>query len=341
MFKHAPAALLSGAAGVILKHLRLAARTLRPRFLANDHRPGRFSNMTSLLAHVRFQGRAHRSASRPGRKPLAAETPGAARRATHIELAGDETRLLDAILTQGGLELHDLRPAPLARRLHAVLRALRVRDARQALALVERSAESHRRALSALLIGHTLPFRDESVFQSLRRFVVPRLEARPRVWSIGCSRGLELLSVSLLLEERSISPSAMRGSDVREIDMLHDASLVRDFAADVPAEFAELAARVTPAWVRSQVRAIDWRCENALTAEPEGSWDLILCRNLAIYLEADAAARLWQRIADALKPGGFLVVGKAERPLVSGLHRSGPCIYKRPRQLSSGGPHGN
>ena len=158
--------------------------------------------MTGLLDHVRFQGRSHRSALRMERKSVAAKSLAEPRRISTVELSGDEARLCQAILTPVELAPGDLRPAPLARRLHAVLRAIRVRDARQALTLVEHSAEAHCRALAALLIGHTLPFRDESVFESLRRFVVPRLDVRPRVWSLGCSRGLELLSVLMLLEER-------------------------------------------------------------------------------------------------------------------------------------------
>lgn len=257
-----------------------------------------------------------------------------------VALAGDEARLCETILAHAGIAARDLRPAPLARRLHAVLRALRVRDAQQAIALVDTSPDAHRRALSTLLIGHTLPFRDESVFGSLRRFIVPRLDARPRVWSLGCSRGLEMLSVSLLLAERGLAPSAMRGSDLRAIDPLRDVHLARDFTAGIPPDMAELAARATPEWIRAQVQAIDWRRENVLDAAFEGTWDLILCRNLAIYLEAESAGRLWRRIAAALKPGGFLVVGKAERPIVAGLHRCGPCIYKRPRQAVTGGIHG-
>jgi chemotaxis methyl-accepting protein methylase len=260
------------------------------------------------------------------------------RRKTPVTLGHDEARLCEAVLTRAGMGVSDLRSAPLARRIHAVLRTLRVRDPRQAVALVEQSAESHRRALAALLIGHTVAFRDESVFSSIRRFVIPRLAARPRVWSLGCSRGLELLSILLLLEERAIVPSAIRGSDLRPLDPGSDPTLARDLVRDAPSDFAELAARATPEWVRDRVQAIDWRRENVLVAEFDAGWDLILCRNLAIYLEPEAAASLWLRLASALKPGGFLIVGKAERPLVSGLHRCGPCIYQRPQR--AGGLHG-
>lgn len=270
----------------------------------------------------------------------ATERPVTARRSPAVELAPDDVRLCEAILARAGISLGDFRSAPLARRVQAVLRAIRACDARQALSLVEHSIDAHRRALSALLIGHTLPFRDESVFASLREFVIPRLDARPRVWSMGSSRGLELLSVVLLLEERAIPPGKLRASDLRALDPLHDHTLARDFAAGVPAEFAELAARATADWIRQQVQAIDWRQENVLSADCDGHWDLILCRNLAIYLEAESATRLWRRIAAALKPGGFLIVGKAERPVVAGLHRCGPCIYKRPRVPLAGGSNG-
>ena len=294
--------------------------------------------MTSLLAHVRFHGRSHRGAMRAERKSAAAES--VRRPLSNVSLAGDEARLCEAILARTGMTLRDLRHAPLARRMYAVLRALHVRDAEQAIARIETSPDAQRRALSALLIGHTLPFRDESVFSTLRRLVVPRLDARPRVWSLGCSRGLELLSVALLFEQRGLVPSTMRGSDLRAIDPARDVHLARDFTAGIPPELAELIPLATPDCIRRQVQTIDWRHENVLEAKFDAGWDLILCRNLTIYLEVETAARLWSRIAGALKPGGVLVVGKAERQLMSGLQRIEPCIYERPRHPAAGGSDG-
>jgi chemotaxis protein methyltransferase CheR len=56
---------------------------------------------------------------------------------------------------------------------------------------------------------------------------------------------------------------------------------------------------------------------------------MILCRNLAIYLEPATALRMWQHLANALVPGGILVVGKAEKPQLAGLRRISPCIFKK------------
>jgi chemotaxis protein methyltransferase CheR len=81
--------------------------------------------------------------------------------------------------------------------------------------------------------------------------------------------------------------------------------------------------------------AARWQVADVLDAaggrgRPPGPADLVLCRNLAIYLQPDAAAALWASLAGALREGGVLVLGKAERPLgVAGLRPAGPCLYRK------------
>jgi chemotaxis protein methyltransferase CheR/two-component system CheB/CheR fusion protein len=57
---------------------------------------------------------------------------------------------------------------------------------------------------------------------------------------------------------------------------------------------------------------------------------LVLCRNLSIYLQPRASTELWRQLEAAVRPGGVLVLGKAERP---GCTRRfaplGPCLYRR------------
>ena len=69
--------------------------------------------------------------------------------------------------------------------------------------------------------------------------------------------------------------------------------------------------------------------------EAEG-WDLILFRNVAIYLKPDYANTIWQRFDHLLNPGGLVVTGSAERPPESLLwKRESPCIYRKPSPLST------
>jgi chemotaxis methyl-accepting protein methylase len=57
-------------------------------------------------------------------------------------------------------------------------------------------------------------------------------------------------------------------------------------------------------------------------------FDLVSCRNLAIYLSREAADRLWRKLHAALTPGGVLFTGKAERPTAA-FERIGPCLYRK------------
>ena len=61
-------------------------------------------------------------------------------------------------------------------------------------------------------------------------------------------------------------------------------------------------------------------------------FDLILCRNTAIYFAEPVRDELHARLAHALRPGGYLVVGATERvtqPAAVGLEPVRPFFYRR------------
>ena len=67
---------------------------------------------------------------------------------------------------------------------------------------------------------------------------------------------------------------------------------------------------------------------------PRRNYDLILCRNMVMYMRAESAGRVWRLLEAALRPGGYLVLGKAERPQgTSMLTPVAPCVYRRERRL--------
>ena len=76
-------------------------------------------------------------------------------------------------------------------------------------------------------------------------------------------------------------------------------------------------------------RRLEWRRGDVLRESTGGPWDMILCRNLAIYLEDAVVRALWNRLADALVPGGILVTGRAEKPARTDLVRLSPCSYQK------------
>jgi chemotaxis protein methyltransferase CheR len=77
----------------------------------------------------------------------------------------------------------------------------------------------------------------------------------------------------------------------------------------------------------------DFQLGDLLRLQPRaGSHDLIMCRNTVIYFAEPIRDELHARLADALRPGGYLVVGATERvakPADLGLELVHPFIYRR------------
>src|SRR4051812_36303233 len=116
-------------------------------------------------------------------------------------LPPDSESLFRWLFARAGLNFRHYKPETLTRRLPACLRAVRATSAAQARAVLRRNPDLVGPALDALLIGVTSFFRDEGVFDALRRRVLPDVVrrwraggcVRPlRVWSVGCSSGAEL-----------------------------------------------------------------------------------------------------------------------------------------------------
>ncbi len=261
-----------------------------------------------------------------------------------------ERGFLRWLLAEAGLRWEDYRPQMLRRRLPACLRALRVESAIEARRLLRVRRELVPKALNCLLIGVTDFFRDKHVFDAISARVIPLLGQRLqrqeslRIWSHGCSNGAELYSVAMLLEREGLLPRChLLGMDCRPDAVAEAAEGIysRQDLATIPADFQQYFYPEPPGWrIDGRLRArTTWR----QMSTPDGSigeeWDLILCRNLVIYLQPAAAAQVWQQLAGALGAGGLggaggiLVSGKAERPPADlGLVRLDNGIYRRSSQ---------
>jgi len=249
-------------------------------------------------------------------------------------------RFLTWILAHVRIDLDHYRVGPLQRRLAACLRALHARSIAEAWERLEREPDLVSAAVGALLIGVTEFFREREVFDYLDAVLLPRLAAQGRgvrVWSAGCSDGAELYSVAMLLARRGwLADSTLLGTDCRA-HAVEEAQRGWFPAARLAGLDPELRdAYFTAEGGGGRVcetlrRSVRWQQANIVEQRPDdrAPWDVILCRNVAIYLESAGAARMWSQVVRLLRPGGALVVGKAERPEWSpALVRLRPCVYE-------------
>lgn len=181
-----------------------------------------------------------------------------------------------------------------------------------------------------LLIGVTSFFRDPAAWDQLRDEVLPPLLAkRPersvlRAWSAGCSTGEEAFSLAMLFRE-AVEKGARADLTLQVFATDLDADAIArarqgrfppGIASDVSAE------RLKRFFVRDEggsfrigkeIREmVTFASQNVLMDPPFTKLDLLLCRNLLIYLGPELQKRLLPLFHYALVPGGVLFLGAAE-----------------------------
>lgn len=249
----------------------------------------------------------------------------------------DRVIFVERTLRKAGLNPRHYRRAPLIRRIAPCLRALKVDSLVAAMREMESSPDRLLVALNSLLIGTTAFFRDRPVFYELQRNVLPDLLGRidrPRVWSAACSDGAELYSMAMILDRLGAEPPVFLGTDCRAsaIARAKEGIYPLSATAEMPMAYARRYLDLTgnTATVSAEIRErVSWARSDLLTQSIDSQWDLILCRNLAIYLEPEAMGRMWSKLSAAIRPGGYLIVGRAEKPRLEGFSCVAPCIYQK------------
>ena len=179
--------------------------------------------------------------------------------------------------------------------------------------------------VDALVNQETSFFRDAQVFDMVTEAVseAERDRRRVRIWCAGCSTGQEPLSLAMQFAERREAT----GAPVPEIVAtdVSEAAIARGRSG----RFSQFEIqRGLP--VRRMIRwfdttGSDWMAKPDLLGlvafrrmnlvadpPPPGQFDVVLCRNVLLYLSADTKKQVFPKIASALKPGGVFVMGAGE-----------------------------
>ena len=181
-----------------------------------------------------------------------------------------------------------------------------------------------------LLIGVTNFFRDPELFEFLKEKALPELlQNRPargplRVWNPGCSTGEETYSLAIVLKEcmEGLRLPDEPGIQIFATDLDQDAidkarrgTFSAGIAADVsPERLQRFFVQEGEGYrIKKEVRdLVVFAPQNILVDPPFTKLDLLCCRNLLIYLNAETQRKLLPLLHFALNPGGLLVFGAAE-----------------------------
>ena len=185
------------------------------------------------------------------------------------------------------------------------------------------------RVVEALLNNETYFFRDRAPFDVLQRYALPELAKRRqkskrlRIWSAGCSTGQEVYSLAMLFAEQ---PDDWRGwtvdilgTDVSTgcIDRARAGSysqfeVQRGLGINQMIKWFE---EVGDGWraVEPLRKPVRFQVHNILEPSPHpGDFDIVLCRNVLLYLRPDKKTLAFERLAGAMAEDGWLMLGAGE-----------------------------
>jgi two-component system CheB/CheR fusion protein len=238
------------------------------------------------------------------------------------------SRICAILRRRTGHDFSQYKTNTLVRRIQRRMQVLQVPSVVGYVARLRNDPKEADQLFRDLLIGVTHFFRDPEAFGVLAREVIPRIvkhagsEGNIRVWTPGCATGEEAYSVAILLEEEMLE------RDVRP--------RVQVFAGDIDDEaldFARtgrypegVAEHVTPErlerffikqkhsyQVSKDIREMClFSTHNLIKDPPFSRLDLIVCRNLLIYLEAEVQQHVSTLFHYSLRQGGYLFLGPAE-----------------------------
>jgi two-component system, chemotaxis family, CheB/CheR fusion protein len=237
-------------------------------------------------------------------------------------------RIFSLLRASTGVDFNHYKPPTIRRRLRRRMTLHKLEHIDEYIKYLHENPPEVQELYRDILIHVTRFFREPDSFDTLKQHVYPTLiEERPadqpiRVWIPGCSTGEEAYSVAIsLLEflgERALSfPVQVFATDVGEtaIDRARAGIYPENIAEDVSADrLRKYFTRVDGSYqISKSVRGMCVFARQDLTRDPPFSrLDLIVCRNVLIYLAPAMQKKLMTIFHYALRPNGFLVLGAAE-----------------------------
>lgn len=247
---------------------------------------------------------------------------------------GDFRMIAELANAKFGLFLQESKKSLVYSRLARRLRALNLGSFHDYCALLatEKGEAEQPNFLSALTTNVTHFFREQHHFDQLRKDILPELMPKVRaggslrIWSSACSSGQEAYCLAATVLD--VCPDATR-LDIKILATDVD-SVVVEKARKGRYPIDQLDA-IVPQYRSKMVddgtandglfgmspklrELISFAQLNLMDAWPmRRPFDVIMCRNAAIYFDKATQARLWSRFEQALKPGGYLMIGHSER----------------------------
>jgi chemotaxis protein methyltransferase CheR len=249
-----------------------------------------------------------------------------------VQISDSSTRILAGLLeARTGQQLTMSRRWRIETALGALLRERGISTLDELITILVMGKEPSlsQMVVEALLNNETYFFRDRGPFDVLQRHALPELAQRRaktkrlRIWSAGCSTGQEVYSLAMLFAE---DPEAWRGWTIDILGTDVSTSCIDRARSGAYSQFEVqrgLGINQMIKWfeecpdgwraVEALRRPVRFQVHNILEPAPHpGGFDIVLCRNVLLYLSPEKKMLSFERLAGAMAEDGFLMLGAGE-----------------------------
>lgn len=183
--------------------------------------------------------------------------------------------------------------------------------------------------MNGVSVGMTSMFRDPVLWRSLRGQLQKRYGNHDNIsiWHAGCSTGEEVYSMGILLKEVARKAKALatdinqdaietaKAGTYHKIRMVENENNYKAYNpyGDFGRYYQKMEKEVT--MDHSLINHVSFNYHNLITDPMAGTHDIILCRNVMIYFDNAAKAKLLAKFYDSLNPGGLFIVGFYDAPI--------------------------
>lgn len=171
-------------------------------------------------------------------------------------------------------------------------------------------------------------FREVHHFDALGSEIVPSLKEKSRlgkpvrIWSAGCSTGQEPYSIGLMLDrmwpgfhEKDVKILAT-DIDRQALHVAESGFFDGELVSEIPEQYRDQFVKADGGMsIKDDIRKSTYfRYLNLMEDFPfRNQFDVIFCRNVAIYFSDEIQELVWKKLVRYLTPGGYLFVGHSER----------------------------
>ncbi len=197
----------------------------------------------------------------------------------------------------------------------------------------EPSKKIEKQIIDAITTNETLFFRDKGPFELMQHKILPELidarssqsqiKTRIKIWSAASSTGQELYSIGIVIKELlKNDPNyvfTMLGTDISDAAITQASygkynrfEIERGLEKRYLQKYFSL---VGDFWkIKDELRAmVSFKKLNLMQPFTSlGKFDIIFCRNVAIYFTLTDRKKLFNKLADSLADDGYLVIGSTE-----------------------------